>query len=101
MSSVTSLSKMAKFAGVSTAVLVTASASWTLAASLCHGIDGKIVGFGLMCEAPACQPQSIFSILPPHQMLITALLMLIFLGIPIGLLAYTTVGRWQKPLPPR
>ena len=28
-----------------------------------------------------------------------ALVLLVFVGVPIGLLAYATVGRWSKPLP--
>jgi H+/Cl- antiporter ClcA len=53
-----------------------------------------------MCEAPACDPQPLFSIMPTHQALASALVMLIFLGIPIGLLAYAIVRRWFKSLPP-
>ena len=93
--------KWAKAAGVGTAVLITASACWAIFASLCRGLDGKIVGFGLMCEAPACDPQSLFSIMPAHQALIVALIVLIFLGVPIGHLAYSAVGRWVRPLPPK
>jgi len=93
-------SKWAKVAGIGTALLITAIASWTWFASLCLGIDGRIVGFGFMCEAPACDPQPLFSIMPTHQALASALVMLIFLGIPIGLLAYAIVRRWFKSLPP-
>ena len=94
------ISKWAKVAGIGTALLITAIASWTWFASLCRGIDGRIVGFGFMCEAPACDPQPLFSIMPTHQALASALIVLIFVGVPIGLLAYATVRRWLKPPPP-
>ena len=60
----------------------------------------KMKSRSLMCEAPACDPQPLFSIMPTHQALASALIVLIFVGVPIGLLAYATVRRWLKPPPP-
>src|SRR5689334_14749718 len=101
MSFATNSAKLANVAGVATALLVTASALWALFASLCHGMNGNIVGFGFMCETPACDPVLLLSIMPPQQVVIIAVLMLVFLGVPIGHLAYSTVKCLEKRLPPR
>lgn len=90
-----------KIVGTLTAVAITVIGEWALALSLCSGIGGSIRGFGLLCEAPACAAQSIFTLQTLDSTLTTGGLMLIFVGLPIGLLAYSTVERWSKPLPPK
>ena len=102
MSLVNANAKLAQAAGVGVALLVTVSVVWTTLAGLCsRGLDGKLVGFGLSCETPGCDAQSLFSIMPAHQTLIMAAIVLVVLGVPIGHLAYTTVGQWLRLLPPK
>ena len=92
---------ISKIVGTLTAIAVTVVGEWALALGLCRGSGRSILGFGLMCEAPACAPQSIFTIQTLDATLMTGFLMLIFIGLPIGLLAYSTVERWSRPLPPK
>ncbi len=91
----------AKVVGVLTAIVVAVAGEWALGLALCREIGGSIHGFGLLCQAPGCDAQSVFSILAPGSAAVTGLLLLLFLGLPIGLLAYSTVDRWSKPLPPK
>lgn len=90
-----------KIVGTLTAIAVTVVGEWALALSLCRESGGSILSFGLMCEAPACAPQSIFAIQTLEATLMTGLLILVFVGLPIGLLAYAAVDRWSRPLPPK
>jgi hypothetical protein len=92
---------ISKIVGTLTAIAATVIGEWALALSICRGIGGSILGFGLLCEAPACPAQSIFTIQTPGSTFTTGILMLIFVGLPFGLLAYSTVERWSRPLPPK
>ena len=91
----------AKIIGVASAVVVAAAGEWALLLGLCRKIGGTIHGLGLLCQVPGCDAQSVFTILTPGSAAVTWLLLLLFVGLPIGLLAYSTIERWSRPLPPK